>query len=349
MKTRFWSFFLIPVLFTTCGAKAERWDLDNDPSFFDYQFTYRLKDLPVEGVLSRLPWSDTYWPSNQGSINVRWNQEHPTGFSYDSPDREELLLMPKSEIAKLAPSEKYDIFMGRYSYPLRREVSRYANPFAVDWAGICDGWSIAAIQYAEPQVVEVKNPDGIVVPFGSSDIKGLMSFSVVAHFRANSVQVGLRCALRRKLDLLSPCGDVNAGSLHIVLANELGIKKEPFIVEVEQGREVWNQPAFGFKAIFLGSAVPEDGVSGVLVHSTLWYSDELDHPEWEPVTGTTRFQAGKLDLDYILDLDQSGNVIGGEYVSSSRHPDFIWKPTRHLEFKGSMDGVNSLYLPVPLK
>lgn len=43
------------------------------------------------------------------------------------------------------------------------------------WKGICDGWTIVAIQFVEPEPVVVTNLDGIKITFGASDIKGLFS------------------------------------------------------------------------------------------------------------------------------------------------------------------------------
>ncbi len=58
--------------------------------------------------------------------------------------------MSQSAFRALAPSEKWDIFNGRYDYPVRNEVNRYASPSRPTWEGICDGWAGAAMNHDEP-------------------------------------------------------------------------------------------------------------------------------------------------------------------------------------------------------
>jgi len=323
----------------TQNAWADHWNAQNDPSIMDPNFIYQLARLPVEAKLDVLPWSETYWPSKQGSINVRWNQENPVGFGYHSPSREEVMSMSKAELAVLSPAEKYDIYMGRYDYPLKAEVSSIATPSARWWSGICDGWSMTALQYKEPRQIEAKNPDGVVVPFGASDIKGLMSYGAARHFEVVSRQVGARCTGIGSVFNRAACNDINAGALHVVLANQIGLKKQGIVMEIDPGPQIWNQPTYGFKFNIIGSAA-----TGVRVQATVYYADELDKPSWTPVVGTDKFQVGKLDLDYILDLDASGNIVGGSYVGAT-HPDFVWLPTNHIEFKDYLDGINKLYVP----
>ena len=329
----------------TQNAYADHWNSANDPSIMDPSFVYQLSRLPTEGRLDRTPWSETYWPSKEGSINVRWNQETPVGFNYQSPSKEEVMSMSREQLAVLAPSEKYDIYMGRYDYPLKAEVTGIATPSARWWSGICDGWSLAALQYAEPKAIDAINPDGVNVPFGASDIKGLMSYAAARHFEVESLQVGTKCNGLGKIFGSAACDDINAGSLHVVLANQIGIKKQGFVTEIDPGPQIWNQATYGFKFQMIGSATPgKDAVSGVRVQATLLYANELDKPSWTPVVGTDKNVEGKLDLDYILDLDGAGNIMGGSFVSGT-HPDFVWLPTNHLEFKDYLEGINKLYVP----
>ncbi len=332
------------VSFLSPSAFADRWDATNDPSNMDPSFVYQLKQLPLEGKLDFTPWSETYWASKQGSINIRWNQPNPVGFDYTSPSRAEVMSMSRDQLARLSPSEKYDIFMGRYDYPLKKEVEGIASRSAKWWSGICDGWSLAALQYKEPKAIDMNNPDGVIVPFGASDVKGLMSYAAARHFQVVSKQVGGRCTGVGRIFGNPACADINAGSLHVILANQLGIKKQGFVSEVDLSPQIWNQATFGFESKIIGSATPEAGSYGVRVQSTLFYADELDKSSWEPVVGTANNVVGKLEMDYILDLDSSGNIIGGKFIGKE-HPDFVWLPTNHLEFKDYLDGINKIYVP----
>ena len=323
-------------------AYADRWDGYNDPSMMgDYEYNYQR--LPKMAILKDKPWDETYWQTNKGGINIRWNQAVPIGFDYSAPTKAELMKMSKDQIATLSASEKYDIFMGRYDFPLWKEV--YANGAGArgvpDWSGICDGWVTAAVQYKEPQNIEVMNKDGIMIPFGSSDIKGLMAYAAAAHFEIETRQVGSRCEKRGGANNRRACRDINPGAMHVIVANQIGLKKQAFAFDRDPGHEIWNQPVYGYRFNYLSS-----NRRGVDVDTEIYYTDELDNSEFFPVTGTPKYQEGVLHMTYSLDLDSDGNIIGGTYHRGSDHPDFAWIPVNHLEFKDYMAGINQIYRPI---
>jgi hypothetical protein len=326
------------------NAFAERWNAMNDPSIMDPDFVFELKRLPKEGALERTPWSETYWASKKGSINIRWNTEKQEGFRYESPSRAQVMTMSREQLSRLSPSEKFDLFLGRYDYPLKKEVSGIASPMAKWWSGLCDGWSLAALQYAEPKPVDVLNPDGIVIPFGSSDVKGLMSYAAAQRFDVETRQVGGRCSTTGRIFSTPGCEDINAGSLHIVLSNMIGIRKQGIVTERDPAGQIWNQATYAFKTSYLGSAKPDVGSTGIRVHTTLIYVDELEESSWDPVVASGKNKEGKMELDYILDLDSNGNIIGGSYLSEI-HPDFVWLPINRFELKTSLDGLERIYQP----
>lgn len=324
------------------------WGRGNNPANIDENYFYNLNQLPTKGMLEgKLPWSETYWPSKRGSINLRWNQEEPEGFGYSSPSKEKVLKMSREDLARLSPSEKYDLAMGRYDYPLKKAVSGVATPRAREWSGVCHGWAPIAIQMLEPKPVDYVNPDGVVIPFGSSDVKGLLSYFAAFYAEFEPRQVGLRCENIGRVFGVQSCNDINAGALHIIMANELGIKKEGFVVEIDPRGEIWNQPAYGFEAQILASAEPARGAArAVRVKAELFYTDELDDSMWEPVVGTENFKFGKMKLDYYLDLDQNDNIIGGRWANKYSRPDFVWKPTQKAVFTGYQEGIYKIYQPV---
>jgi len=339
------NFLLVALLSLSSIASAQTWNSANDPALMDPNYVYNLNELPTSGTLTQKPWSETYWPNNQGSINFRWNDPSQQGFGTDSPSRDDVMSMSRAALEMLAPSEKYDIYMGHYDYPLKQEVSGIADTRAPWWTGICDGWTIAATQYAEPQPVDAINPDGVIVPFGSSDIKALMSYAAAAHFSVKTAQVGLRCT---GTIFASGCGknDPNPGALHVILANELGIKGQAFVMDRDPSKQIWNQPVYGYTFQYLGDAKTHTDGGGVQVHTTIYYTDELDKSLWQPVTATPQFKSNTLEMDYILDLDGNGNIVGGS-MTGSDHPDFVWKAVNQLTFTDIMFGVNNLYVPVP--
>ena len=182
---------LLFVLLLGVSAFAERWDSESNPENMG-QYNYHFNQLPQNGRIddAHMPWSDNYWESDWGGISLRWNtltpeELDPDGgvyvdkrsfFRYTPPSRSEVLRMSKAELAKLSPAEKYDILMGRYDYPTVRSERERTSPNMKDWQGICHGWVPAAINHSEPLPTEASNSDGVVVPFGSTDVKGLLSY-----------------------------------------------------------------------------------------------------------------------------------------------------------------------------
>lgn len=326
-------------LFLSFNLFASSWNGANNPAIMDPNFKYKLSELPTSGSLHFTPWSETYWASMLGSINYRWNHPNPTGFNTYSYSKEELMKMTREELSWLSPSEKYDIYMGRYDYPAKRDAARYGSPRSPDWAGSCDGWSIATLQYEEPAPKDMVNPDGIVVPFGASDIKGLMSFYAATKFKVKTKQVGLRCFGGGMAFKTAACMDINAGALHVITTNQIGIKKEGFVADIYQGKEVWNQAVFSYNVEFLGSSLSSSAYKGAHVKMTLFYIDELDTSKWDQVVGTDENKFGTMEMEYILDLDSNGNITGGSYLKGE-HPDFVWLPTNKLTFEDYYQGIN---------
>jgi hypothetical protein len=322
---------------------AEVWDPANAPSLFDldHRYEYDFSKLPTQATLKTIPWSETYWPSYRGSINLRWYAPEPDGFNYTPPTLEQVKVMSLEQLKTLSPSEKYDLFMGHYDYPLWHEVSRYANPHAGEFTGLCDGWSIAAIQYREPDAVTVANPDGILIPFGASDVKALMTFASEFHSRRQTVQVGTSCQAN--------CTGMNAGALHVILSNQIGIMNQGFVTERQVIDEQWNQPVYAYESKEVGSA-PSNvaGAHGVLMHTVLHYTEDLDLSYYEPVSGTNRFHSNKVAMDYVLDLNDQNQIVGGTYLPNSDRVGYFWMQTNALKFTGTMSGIQQIYREIPL-
>lgn len=321
------------------------WNDINKPDMINSTYVTNYSALPLSGSVDadKTPWSDTYWPTNQGGIANRWHSSSRRGFDYHLATKEEVAVMTPEELAALSPAEKYDIYMGDYSYPTVHQVWATTSPRAPGWNGICHGWSPAAIMYAEPLPITVVNPDGVQVPFGTSDVKGMISYyyANIAHSLAH--QLGARCSVG--FSFLPACNDVNAGAFHIVLANQLGLMKTAFIGDYARLREVWNNPIYAFDSrviseggAFRGSA--PGTVRTLLVVSNVTYTNELEDPMWMPVVGTPQFQKKITEYKYYLELDAAGNIIGGSWVTWNR-PDFLWTKDRE-EFSGYFAAINNL-------
>jgi hypothetical protein len=373
------------------GVEAAKWNKVNKPENFNPVAKAKMNslflDLPLAANLQddRLGWSETYWPSSRGGIAYRWNHPNPEPFKYKLLTKEELKSLTPDRLGELSPAELYDIAMGDYNYTLTKKVLKEFSPKNLWWEGICHGWSLAASNYPEPAKTVVKNRDGINVPFGSSDVKGLLAMHDAYNSQGFYVRVGDRCKVNGKVPgealpadgvVKTPtkresnkaeCSDVNAGAFHIVLSSMIGLNSQGFVADVDRYSDVWNQPITGYKSTVVGdvavtSADSKNGVDRkIQIKTTLVYGEELvfyslEHVKKgtlgfvskEPVTGTPAQTFSERKLEYIVELNRSGNIIGGEWISESR-PDMLWLKTRYSQFlngKMPLAGLNTIYKPV---
>lgn len=387
------------MVFTTiclsASVYAEKWNAANDPNNFNIQsktpMKFELQRLPLSARLEdkRLGWSESYWPSMLGGIAYRWNHPNPTPFKYKMHTKEEVMRMSEQQLSQLSPAELYDISQSDYKYGLTRKVLSTYSPKDLWWEGICHGWALAAIHYPEPDKTVVTNKEGVQVPFGASDVKGLLAMHDSFNSKGLYSRVGARCKVPGKVpgeafpeDIQSGndfypnqkaaetdnCRDVNAGALHVVLTNMIGLNSQGFVADVDRFNDVWNQPVVAFDSQ-MHEEVPvtatefRTGVRRkVRVTTTMIYGDELEFFSEElvhegvlgfvskdPVTGTPAQTYGEKKYEYVLELDVAGRIIGGEWISQSR-PDFIWmkvKDSRFLNGRFPLAGLNQIYRPVP--
>lgn len=384
------SLLLLLSLFTS-PTMAERWDNNNSPYHFN-QITGSLMIttydfLPLMGKLDdeRLGWSETYWPSNKGGIAYRWNHPEPNPFRYTFLSKEEIKKMKLNELEQLSPAELYDIAQGDYTYTLTRKTLSLFSPRALWWEGICHGWAQAAANYPEPAKVIVKNPDGIRVPFGSSDVKGLLAMHDAYNSNGFYTHIGGRCNAAGKVpgegssrdtyvDMPAPeaaetieCRDVNAGAFHVVMTNLIGIHSKGLVADVDRFGDVWNQPVVSYESqlkeeLQVNEAQYNDGVARrVRVDLKMVYGEELQFRSQaamdrgednfvskDPVTRTASQEFRFKTYEYILELDNNDNIIGGEWISITR-PDFLWTKIRDQKFLNSpmpLGGLSKIYKPV---
>lgn len=322
--------------------------------------TVELLDTKDEKVFYLLPskgevkngekyWSGDYWALNKGNINHRWNSPMLETWDYLSPTREELVMMLPEQVAQLSPAEKFDLYLGRYHYPLKEEVYTYADRNAADWEGICNGWAPASMNHNEPTPKTVTNPDGVVIQFGSSDIKALLSYYYAFIHRVQTThQLGRRCPRSGGwFNWNRDCqNDLNAGSFHIVLANKVGMRNESFMVDIERYKEVWNHPVLSFVSRVEGeSEADEESVPGTTkvlkVRTKVTYVDESELNSWEPARGTANQKTVTREYTYFLYLNLKNEIIGGKWMSMDR-PDFLWTMGPTKRFLGLIEGIKPL-------
>lgn len=307
-----------------------------DIEIFDFTDKIKFSQLPLSGDIrdNRKYWSGDYWAFQKNSIARRWYATTDESKSRPSPDRHEIQGLTLDEVADLSPAEKWDLYLGRYDYPLTNEVRSKIKPGAKDWEGICDGWVAATVHHSEPGPRTLRNPDGVIIPFGSDDVKALLSYYYAFYHQVPTThQIGKRCENNRRIFRSSPpeCkDDLNAGSFHLALANTVGLKKTSFLMDIKRYKEVWNQPVVAFtsevvKVDDTPSSRATEGTQKVLrIKTIVTYVDNAEFNSWYPINGTEWQKYGTLNYEYQLYLNASDEIIGGEWKSSER-PDFLWR------------------------
>lgn len=148
------------------------------------------------------------------------------------------------------------------------------------------------------------------------------------------------------------CRD-NAGAFHVALTNYLGLKRMNLIADVETTFGVDNEVIHSYRTetlrrlsareanelLLAGSDVPVTDTyffnsaakqfQLVEVRLTMVGPVEelpLAEPRNQIPTSTRPYSL----LSYVLELDEAGKIIGGEYIdwSKGHHPDFVWLPRR---------------------
>ncbi len=358
------------------------WPGHNSPGIFSTEYEYSFERLMTrpEGRISddRMPWSDTWWPNNRGGIANRWQvtESYPNiRLGNFQQERERVRRMTREQIKLLSPAEKYDISQGDYNFTLTRNVLGQTNPHSPDWFGICNGWTAAALAHREPAPVTVTNSDGIVVDFGSSDVKGILAHFYTWQARGHTRQLGHRCQPPRFLGMGGgDCQDVHPASFHIVLVNQIGFMNRAFGVDVDGTRdddpeyertgraktrreyqwEVWNQPVFAYRTRVLATRDCAEGcrdtargtVRMVRVETLMTYADD-DHPVWQASIGTNDFFQESRRYEYWLEIDFRGNIVGGSWITEDR-PDYLWTADAR-PFTGMYQGLNQIYRRAPTR
>lgn len=334
-------FYLMSLIFSisfaisaTLGIQQE-WEGVSSPLIMGQNLETRFILLPMKAQINRPHkyWSGDYWPLNKGLINYRWNSTSLKNMP--APDKQQVKTWSQEELKQLSPAEKFDLLNGRYWYPLRDEVESYSNYNAKRWEGICHGWAPASMNHNEPFSKVLKNPDGILIPFGSSDIKALLSYFYAYPYQVpDTHQMGRRCEAGM-INVSEDCRqDLNAGAFHIVMSNRIGIDNTGLIADMDRYKEIWNQPIVGYES----RIVKESGsvyhsangtVRTVRLKTKISYIYESKNT-WEPLMGPQAQEIRTQEFKYDLDIDINGQIIGGHWRSLER-PDFLWikeKPTR---------------------
>jgi hypothetical protein len=329
-----------------------------DGNYISTPLEMETKNL-LQGQSPRAPWSDSFWPVQKGIIARRWlDANFPDSRTFIDNYNYYLANPPGSiGVNSLSPAEKYDLLVGDNSYRLtsanwNEGKSTWDQKGSVPgWAGICHGWSPAAILTPAPKrSVTLPSVNGTMITFYPSDIKALSS-AAFAEAPPKTYFVGTRCQKSHPAEdsmgrVTDPgCYDVNPGTWHIAIVNEMGLNKRSFVLDSQYDYQIWNYPLYSYKYSYFN---PQTLVSSPsFASSVIKFSDfTIDKfktyrsPAAKFVVGismeiaysietapsTKPLQNPKLTTTkilYDLELDASGKIIGGEWYSNF-HPDFIW-------------------------
>jgi len=333
--------FTMSLLFSISAFSFSGWDSTNSPDNFETNFETKFKRLPTYGELRKKPWTASYWPTFKGGVSHRWltdeSRYSSIGYSRKGMDY-------------LSPSEKFDIYIGRSDFPLtnyerKRTGIMYKNNIP-EWEGLCHAWAPASYLFSEPHPITVTAKNGEKIQFGSADIKALIMIGMDLSKSGEKTKfLGSRCSLdkeNRRFNYESSCEDTNAGAFHVVLTNYIGRRNESFVIDRTRDSEVWNQPVEGYSVEVLkdyrgASRGAANGTAReVVVQTNVRWVGEIEN-EWK--ASGTYLQVSTYK--YRLELDSSGRIIGGAWLSWER-PDFIWTQTRP-SFTGFMAPLKNLY------
>jgi len=172
------------------------------------------------------------------------------------------------------------------------------------WHGHCNGWAAAAIRHAEPQTSVRRN--GVV--FSPADIKAMLAEIYIYN---------------DTLNLEGPQYTINPGTFHAVIANWVGRGAHPIGMEADPGKEKWNYPVYGYAT---SSTRLRDG--SVDVRMNLAYAkDSRGEYQRSPRIRYTKY------FSYNLDLNQDGEIVGGQFYRNSSMIDLLWLPLRPKQGK----------------
>ena len=324
------------------------WDLFNQPEVLAglHVYTTRFADLPAKAELESKPWRGAFWPDQAAGIAARWQWRTPHNFAYVPPAKSEIAGLTQAEISRLSPAEKLDIYNGRFDYPTFERERARTDARALPWEGLCDGLAVSQLLYAEPKPVLMKGADGVSIPFGSADVKALLAYEKGVLQRPRQDVVGVQCTAPDSAANARCKSDMNAGTFHVVLANQVGVLGRAFLADVDWTAEVWNHVVYGYSTNVTAERAPSSGAAAgtereILVETTVRLS-LIREPAWAPEPANDDLD-GYQKYAYALELDARGRIVGGEWLSEE-HPDFLWNvdPAEGAPEKLSL-GIEAIY------
>ena len=217
------------------------------------------------------------------------------------------------------------------------------------WFGLCHAWVPAAILEDEPlKAVKVDTEWGTM----QVEVSDMKAWAIACYQGSNSGFLGSRNNDKPDDVALEPNGrasdrayrDVNPGAFHLCVTNRIGLQGRSMAEDRTAHYEVWNQPIQEYaceienitreEAVELANDGDNDADYDYNPNASKFakVSMSLDYiTESHASTRPNAHHDGQERTDryeYILEMDNSGNIIGGEWLGASKkdHPDFLWDP-----------------------
>ncbi len=339
---------------------------------------YELDKSLKFGQVSVQPWSGDYWSIQSGMAAKRYVDKNSNRFNWKA-SYEYFLANPtlSTEPEFWSAAEKYDFIVGDEEFSLTHanwlEGKAYhdAHGRVEGWMGICHGW--AAASFMEPRPTHSINmnsyfDDTQSVELLPDDIKALLSLKWAKGTTVNKDYSGLatsfvggRCNDKEAESdpetgrVIDPkCFDVNPATWHIIVTNQVGQVKRPFIIDAAYDYEVWNHPVVSYQVNYFNpkdlSEVETLEQAKVAIGADDFkdkFAKFRNNPKAKHLVGirmevkyvveTSPLNRGtdssendmlnKVAYYYDLELDETGKIIGGEWYQRS-HPDFVWMPKK---------------------
>lgn len=298
---------------------SAQWNSANHPGIFFSQYETMLSEMVDNGRIAKTFWSSDYWPRFMGGIAFRW-QTYETPKDYQLYSAREVRRLSPIDLDELSPAEKFDLLQNDYDFSFTKKVIRQNPANAPGWQGICHGWAEANLHIDLFSGKTLRNKSGIEILFRQTDIAALISYYYAFERRGRVSFLGKRCY--RDVSGHTSCEDVNPGALHIALYESMR-RQMPLIADVDPDAAVWNHPIKSYRYELKEQRAPsKDSAPGTQSEVRVTNTIEI-------VTESSPSQFGleeildTITLEYWLELDDTGRILGGSWVGESQL-DFLW-------------------------
>jgi len=285
---------------------------------FGFTVIDKNKSLPFHSELATAditPWSSWWFPKRDSSFFDDSNAENETDYN------------------KLSILSKYDLMRssrsGEHSSAVNYERRNF-NRDALPWEGLCDAWAIASISVPEPKrnvTVKLNDSNRTKITFNVKDLKGLLLKTFEAIDDHNFKYYGQKFT-GQESSWIYP--DIFPEQFHRLLEIQLFEKHKPFIIDTDQGTEMWSAPVF--KANYIMTEIPNEPNS-LYVRTWVYIADSIKTDD-KAFVGTKEVVR---EYNYVLKgyrndknelVINLGYWVTGPTGNNSRHdhPDFIIIP-----------------------